>query len=838
MQAVSVFGGSQFAMLLFFFGGAGALPLGVPPEKENPVMAYVAPDECVLYATWAGMATPDPASTNHTEQLLAEAEVQAFAQAIEKAIGQALKQQVRAGDEDPRAAALAKSGPLWVRSLITRPAALYLTRLAPQPPEPGGRGRGGPAFTAEGGLIVQAGDSAAILDAALTEILATEEQKPVEFTMGSLKFHKLPARPDFPVEMSWGAGNGYLMVGLGEGSLAAMSERIRARKVPAWLSKLQTDAGIERRSTLSYVNVKKTLETFAPLAPREGVALLDASGLRQITSLGSVTGMDEGGVVSRMLLTIDGPPKGVLTLLESEGIAAGDLAHIPHDALAAGGVSFDAGRAFDVFVASMAEVEPRAATEIKNELEQFEQRTGVDLREAIGSLGNNWTIHAAAADGGLMGAAITVEVTDPAKLAAAQTALMAMASESGRGDVTFAKTPFAGQTIFHATTNRGFLPFSPAWCVTEKQLILGLYPQAVKAVLARQAQKEPAEKSLADLPQVAAALAGTAENKPPLAITYFDSKALFEATYPSIQMMAPMLLREMSRPGFNRGGGLEVQPSPLLDPAMLPTARSISRHLQPSVTVVRRTASGLDIQTRQTLPATNLGTAAPVAVALLLPAMQSANLAAAQMQSSNNLKMQLLAMHNFHDTYSRFPAAYSADESGKPLLSWRVHILPFVEEAALYGEFHLNEPWDSEHNKKLIAKMPKVYQVPGSKAGPGMTTYLGVGGKDGVLIKPTGRGESSHADGTSLAAILDGSSNTIAIVEGADETAVIWTKPEEWVPDAKDPRKGLSMRRPTGFLAAMCDGSVHTISAKLDAEMLKRLFSRADGQVVPDFRAR
>ena len=832
MQAASVFGVSQFAMVLFFFGGAGALPLGVPPEKENPMLAFVAPEECVLYATWAGMATPNPASTNHTERLLAEAEVQAFAQAIEKAIGQAFKQQGRAGDEDPRAAALAKSGPLWVRSLITRPAALYLTRLEPKP------GPGGPAFTAEGGLIVQAGDSAAILNAALTEILATEEHQPVEFTIGTLKFHKLPARPDFPVEMSWGAGNGYLMVGLGEGSLAAMGERIRARKVPAWLSKLQTDAGIERRSTLSYVNVKRALETLAPLAGREGVTLLDASGLRQLTSLGSVTGMDEGGVVSRMLLAIDGPPRGLLTLLESEGIAAGDLAHIPQDALAAGAASFDAGRAFDVFVATMAEVEPRAAAEIQRDLDQFEQRTGVDLREAIGSLGNNWTIHAAAADGGLMGAAITVEVTDPAKLAAAQTALMAMASDSGRGELTFTKTPFAGQTVFHATANRGFLPFSPAWCVTDKQLIVGLFPQAVKAVLARQAQKQPAEKSLADLPQVAAALAGTAGSKPPLAVSYFDSKSLFEATYPAVQLMAPTLLREFSRPGYNRGEDPAMQPAPLFDPAILPTARSISRHLQPSLTVVRRTAGGLEVQTRQTLPATNLGTAAPVAVALLLPAMQSANLAAAQMQSSNNLKMQLLAMHNFHDTYGRFPAAYSVDDGGKPLLSWRVHILPFIEEKPLYDEFHLDEPWDSEHNKKLIAKMPKVYQTPGSKAGPGKTTYLGVGGKDGVLIKPTGKGESSHADGTSLAAILDGSSNTVAIVEGADEAAVVWTKPEEWVPDAKDPRKGLSTRRPNGFQAAFCDGSVRTISPTVAVDTLRLLFSRADGMPIPDFRAR
>src|SRR5688500_7130638 len=141
------------------------------------------------------MATPNPASPNHTEQLLAEAEVQQFAAALENSLAMIVKSSV--GGEGPRAETLSKAGPIWIRSLITRPAALYLTRLAPQAPGPGGPGRGDLSITAEGGLIVQAGDSAALLDAALTEILATEEQKPVEFTIGTRKFHRLAASEDF-----------------------------------------------------------------------------------------------------------------------------------------------------------------------------------------------------------------------------------------------------------------------------------------------------------------------------------------------------------------------------------------------------------------------------------------------------------------------------------------------------------------------------------------------------------------------------------------------------------------------------------------------------------------
>jgi hypothetical protein len=805
-----MFGVSQVAVLLFFFGGAGTLPLGVPPEKENPVMAYVAPDDCVVYATWAGMTAPNPASQNQTEQLLAESEVQEFAKAVEKAITAAMQRSVE-GEDNPQAEALVKNGPVWIRALLTRPAAMYLTKLEPR----------GQAVAAEGGLIVQAGDSAALLDASLTAILTTEDQKPSEFTIGTRKFHKLAASPDFPIEMSWGSGNGYLMVGLGDGALAAMSERIRAQKVPAWLTGLQKSAGIERRSTLSYVNVKKAIDSFAPMAGPEAEAVLASLGLRQITTIGSVTGLDETGMVGKTLVTIDGPPRGLLTLLDSEGIAASDLAHIPTDALIASSVSFEAGKVFDTVLATAAEIDPRAGAEINREMDQFRERTGVDLRVALSGLGNNWSVHAAQADGGLLGAVATVEVWDRAKVAAAEKALLAQA---GR-EFQFTISQFAGQSIVHVAPGRSAMPFAPAWCLTEKQLIVGLYPQSIKSVLARQA----GEKSLADVPEVAAHLAGA---KPPLAVSYYDTRPLFESMYGSLQMFAPMMLREFQREGF----GPDAAP-PLFDAAMLPTPRSISRHLRPSVSVVRRTAGGLEIETRQTLPVTNIGATGPVAVALLLPAVQAARTAATQSQSSNNLKHQMIALHNFHDTFTRFPAAYSVDDEGKPLLSWRVHILPYIEQKPLYDEFHLDEPWDSEHNKKLIAKMPKTYQMPGSKVGPGMTTYLGVGGTRGVLIKPTGRGMSSFTDGTGMAAILDGTSNTVAIVEGADEAAVIWTKPEEWVPDAKDPAKDLSKRRPAGYQVSMCDGSVQVLPKTMSVQNLLWMFDRADGNPV-EFRER
>ena len=237
--------------------------------------------------------------------------------------------------------------------------------------------------------------------------------------------------------------------------------------------------------------------------------------------------------------------------------------------------------------------------------------------------------------------------------------------------------------------------------------------------------------------------------------------------------------------------------------------------------------------THTTLPGASVGASAPVLVALLLPAVQSAREAARRTASMNNLKMIALAMHNYHDVYKGFPAAYNVDENGKPLLSWRVHILPFIEQQALYQQFHLDEPWNSPHNRKLIAQMPTVYRSPSSKADPGKTVYLGNAGKHGVFVPPKGDQKGkTQPTGVSMRNITDGTSNTIMAVEASDTAAVVWTKPDDFVPDEKNPLRGLVGLHPGGFLAALCDGSVRFISESINPEVLKALLTKDGGEVV------
>ena len=118
-----------------------------------------------------------------------------------------------------------------------------------------------------------------------------------------------------------------------------------------------------------------------------------------------------------------------------------------------------------------------------------------------------------------------------------------------------------------------------------------------------------------------------------------------------------------------------------------------------------------------------------VLIALLLPAVQAAREAARRIQCVNNLKQLGLAMHNYHDANGFFPQDSVDAKTGKPLLSWRVHLLPYMEEALLYQSFKLDEPWDSEHNIKLLDKLPKVFAPTRVKAKAGETFYRGFGGK-------------------------------------------------------------------------------------------------------------
>jgi hypothetical protein len=208
---------------------------------------------------------------------------------------------------------------------------------------------------------------------------------------------------------------------------------------------------------------------------------------------------------------------------------------------------------------------------------------------------------------------------------------------------------------------------------------------------------------------------------------------------------------------------------------------------------------------------------------------QSEQTLAARRNSINNLKMIGLAMHNFHDVYNHFPSAASVDKDGKSLLSWRVQILPYLDQGDLYNQFHHDEPWDSPHNKTLIAKMPTIYRVAGNNTlQPGMTTYVGVVDKD-TAFPPGGVA-------TKIGQFTDGTSNSVLAIDADAEQAVIWTKPDDLPLDAEVLRSALHGRFNDGGLVLFCDGSVGGLVEPLNDETLVHLFNIHDGNAIGEVR--
>jgi hypothetical protein len=190
----------------------------------------------------------------------------------------------------------------------------------------------------------------------------------------------------------------------------------------------------------------------------------------------------------------------------------------------------------------------------------------------------------------------------------------------------------------------------------------------------------------------------------------------------------------------------------------------------------------------------------------------------------NNMKQIMLAFHMYHDEKKALPAHASYSPDGKPLLSWRVHVLPYIEQQALYEQFKLDEPWDSPQNRALIAQIPQIYQNPNLPLEAGKTNYLAVVGEPCIM--------DGTDKGRGFPHVTDGTSNTVMLVEAAPDQAVEWTKPEDWEYDANNPNAGLGGLRAGGWLAGFADGSVRFTSEQTPADVLKAMFTRAGGERV------
>ncbi|MEJ7595305.1 MAG: DUF1559 domain-containing protein [Planctomycetaceae bacterium] len=214
----------------------------------------------------------------------------------------------------------------------------------------------------------------------------------------------------------------------------------------------------------------------------------------------------------------------------------------------------------------------------------------------------------------------------------------------------------------------------------------------------------------------------------------------------------------------------------------------------------------------------------------------------------NNLKQLALAMHNYHDVYGRFPvAAGIRSEAPKQVpVSWRVALLPYIEQSQLFTEYNPEMPWNSQANLPIAARRIALYICPSQ---PVIAQSNAESQFFTSYVVPTGNHSIFPMDGKpahSLTEITDGTSNSLLIMEACG-TRIVWTNPQDIDVDSTTIGINLPGHEPGlsdgimsshhtgGAQAALADGSVRFISADTDPKLLKALLTVDGKEEVGDY---
>jgi len=207
-------------------------------------------------------------------------------------------------------------------------------------------------------------------------------------------------------------------------------------------------------------------------------------------------------------------------------------------------------------------------------------------------------------------------------------------------------------------------------------------------------------------------------------------------------------------------------------------------------------------------------------------------------QSRDNVKVIMLALHNYHDKHGAFPPSvlYGKDNTGgKFPHSWRVAILPYIDQQKLYNSYHFDEAWDSPANVEVMAKMPDVYRAPGEERKSMHPAFVVLVGKLMENDSDPAKLQTmfSSKQGVKMQMIRDGLSNTLAIVETKLEgkQAIQWTEPKDLTYDPAGELPKLGGLYADGFWMGEADGAAIFINSKTKAATIKGLISPAGGEV-------
>ena len=507
--------------------------------------------------------------------------------------------------------------------------------------------------------------------------------------------------------------------------------------------------------------------------------------------------------------------KGLLSVIDVGPLKASDIKDVPADVDTAYAFRFSIEKLWRLIKAGTSEF---GITELQEAISGFEEETGLDFEKDVLNSFEGTFFSFANVD--LMnptgGTIISGKIKDPSTfqkhLESINDAVEDEIVYQGSGSYTTFESSGVEISVFEAD----FLNL--CWCLVDDQLLMALDRSAIRTHLRKRKRKS---ERLVQQESIKQYFDGKiASGKQPIATTVVDLSSAIQVVLPSLGLVF---------------GNRTLDPDFPFSMRDLPPSNVLVNGVTPNTSAVYRNDYGFKMIEQHVLPGNSSVALSGIGIGMLLPAVQAVRHAARRTTSANNIRQLLLSNLDYESNHGSFPCAYTKDESGKKLLSWRVHLLPYMDAGDLYSQFHLDEPWDSPHNKTLIEKMPQIFVNPALPLEKGMTTYLAVTGQDGILLPPKEASVNGEMkNGVTFAEVTDGSSNTLLVVDANWDHAVVWTKPDDFDPtEHQDIRAALSGTwNEELILAGRADGSITYLDGSDDDESIRQMMHKNDGKPI------
>ena len=479
------------AMLVSAVLGGVGLPFGVPPTPEDPVLGRVAPEQCLLYLSWAGTASPDPKSQNQTEQMLAEPEVQHFLKGMRPQ--QFYRAMVNQGDKEEKESEL-------LEQLAIHPGAIFVTKIklpkpaekkpAPSPqkkplkndatgmtlkdnvlatPSPETSPKTSFADAVEGGCVFALGEDAASIKAIVAKFVSRMNEaaqgksgKSDGITTVKIDGQDWYRGKDAFKDTTFGFHGNYFIIALGENGIEQILARMN-QEPPKWWTDIRKQLPIERRSITIYADLQAAAKLAASqgesVSQKDRAAVLEILGLSNARAWIEVWGLEGRDFANKSLLLLDGPPQGLLRVLTDQPLRPEDAAVIPSDATFGVALRFDTQKAMDVVLAAADKMEPKTKKTVIDQLDEWEKSLGLDLRHGVlKSFGDTWCVYGSPSEGNLFvtGMTAVVPLRDWAGMNVAYGRLMGLAKQQWKPGGDNAAVPPGTLSTTESTTMESF----------------------------------------------------------------------------------------------------------------------------------------------------------------------------------------------------------------------------------------------------------------------------------------------------------------------------------------------------------------------------------------------